>query len=106
MIGLCILDALLSGLAALLVPRGAARAARGEPDGAAELEVHRRQLAETGELGERGRLGPEELKAARAEAGRRLLRAGRATPAASAGRRGRSEALVVAVAAPHAVFWD
>jgi cytochrome c-type biogenesis protein CcmH len=100
MIGLWILAALLSALAALLVLRGAARSRGGEPEGAAELEVRRRQLAEIDELGARGLLGPGELKAARAEAGRRVLRTHDGTPATADAGAGRRVVLAAAVAAP------
>lgn len=77
------------------------RAAGGDPT----LAVHRRQLAEIDDLAARGLLPESEVRAARAEAGRRLLAAADApvkdTPeseeSATAGRR---LALTAAVAAP------
>jgi cytochrome c-type biogenesis protein CcmH len=68
----------LSAVVAALMLRGAARAtvamgAGGGDD--ASLAVHRRQLSEIDDLAERGLLADGELKAARAEAGRRLIAA-------------------------------
>jgi cytochrome c-type biogenesis protein CcmH len=71
-----ILAALISSAAALLVLSRAARAEKAEKSAATAdptLEVYRRQLAEIDDLAERGLLGDEERKSARAEAGRRLL---------------------------------
>ena len=74
--------ALLSAGAAALVLRGAVAARPALAEDPA-LTVHRRQLAEIDDLAERGLLAEGEHKAARAEAGRRLLDAADApTPAA------------------------
>ncbi|EJL29660.1 cytochrome c-type biogenesis protein CcmI [Caulobacter sp. AP07] len=78
MIAFWIAAAGLSAVVAALVLRGAARAsmvmdAGGGDD--ASLAVHRRQLSEIDDLAERGLLADAELKAARAEAGRRLIAA-------------------------------
>jgi len=78
MIAFWIAAAGLSAVVAALMLRGAARASL--PQGAgggddASLAVHRRQLSEIDELAERGLLADGELKAARAEAGRRLIAA-------------------------------
>jgi cytochrome c-type biogenesis protein CcmH len=100
MIGLWILAALLSALAALLVLRAGLGSGRNEPEGAAELEVRRRQLAEIDDLGARGLLAPGELRAARAEAGRRLLRTRAGPPATVEGGAARKIILAAAVAAP------
>lgn len=74
MIGFWIAAAGLSAAVAALVLRGAARGLAPAGDDPA-LAVHRRQLAEIDDLAERGLLAEGELKAARAEAGRRLLAA-------------------------------
>ena len=78
MIAFWIAAAGLSAVVAALVLRGAARAsltvgAGGGDD--ASLAVHRRQISEIDDLAERGLLADGELKAARAEAGRRLIAA-------------------------------
>jgi cytochrome c-type biogenesis protein CcmH len=67
------LAGLIACAAALLILLRAARAERtaSEPD--PRLAVYRRQLAEIDDLAERGLLGPEEHRAAKAETGRRLL---------------------------------
>ena len=75
-----ILAALVSGAAALLVLSRAARAEKGASPSDPTLDVYRRQLAEIDDLAERGLLGEEERKAARAEAGRRLLGAAERRP--------------------------
>lgn len=74
MIGFWIAAAGLSAAVAALVLRGAARGLAPAGDDPA-MAVHRRQLSEIDELAERGLLAEGELKAARAEAGRRLLAA-------------------------------
>lgn len=74
MIGFWIAAAGLSAAVAALVLRGAARGLTPAGDDPA-LAVHRRQLSEIDDLAERGLLAEGELKAARAEAGRRLLAA-------------------------------
>lgn len=74
MIGFWIAAAGLSAAVAALVLRSAARGLTPAGDDPA-LAVHRRQLSEIDELAERGLLAQGELKAARAEAGRRLLAA-------------------------------
>jgi cytochrome c-type biogenesis protein CcmH len=68
-----ILAALVSSAATLLVLLRAARAEKGSSPSDPTLDVYRRQLAEIDELADRGLLGDAERKAARAEAGRRLL---------------------------------
>jgi cytochrome c-type biogenesis protein CcmH len=97
-----ILAAALSGLAALLMLFRAARAERASAPDDPELEVYRRQLAEIDELAERGLLGPDEQRAAHAEAGRRLLgQAGRSrSEAAAPTANGRRWVMAAAVAAP------
>jgi cytochrome c-type biogenesis protein CcmH len=94
--------ALIAGGAALLMLARASAAERSAAPVDPELEVYRRQLGEIDELAERGLLGPDEQRAAHAEAGRRLLgQAGRrqdeARAPAGAGRRW---VLAAAIAAP------
>jgi cytochrome c-type biogenesis protein CcmH len=76
----------------------------GGPDPA--VLVHRRALAELGELSDRGLLGPADEKAARAEAARRLLAsAAGAAPQERAGARGSRRAVVLtALACAAAAF--
>ena len=101
MIALWILAALLSALAAWLVLRRAAGAVRPGAGEHPERQVHRRQLAEIDELAERGLLAPDETRAARAEAARRLLAAAEDTgPAPADAMRGRWIVAVVAAGAP------
>ena len=96
---------LLSALAAMLILTRAASAA-GSRDADPTLALYRRQLSEIDDLAERGLLAEGELKAARAEAGRRLLGAAKAVeatpavepPAVSKGMR--LAVLAGAVAAP------
>jgi cytochrome c-type biogenesis protein CcmH len=97
MIMFWIAAALLSAGAGALVLRGAfaPRAAAGED---AALSVHRRQLAEIDELAERGVLAETERKAARAEAGRRLLAAAD-TAAAPTAAKGDARTILLALAA-------
>src|SRR5215831_3775252 len=97
-----IMAALISGGAALLILLRSAAAERAGGPADPELEVYRRQLAEIDELAERGLLGPDERKAAHAEAGRRLLgHAGRRTAQAPAAPgAGRRWVLAAALAAP------
>ncbi len=98
-----ILAGLISSGAALLILSRAARAGRGAAPADPTLEVYRRQLSELDDLAERGLLGEEERRAARAEAGRRLLveaeHADARGPALSA-RATRGLVLAAAVAAP------
>ncbi|CAN5145754.1 c-type cytochrome biogenesis protein CcmI [soil metagenome] len=68
----------LSAVVSALVLRGAARASLAVGAGGgddASLAVHRRQMSEIDDLAERGLLADGELKAARAEVGRRLIAA-------------------------------
>ncbi len=72
MITFSIAAVLLSALAAVLILQRASGAAR-RPGADPTLAVYRRQLSEIDDLAERGLLAEGELKAARAEAARRLL---------------------------------
>jgi cytochrome c-type biogenesis protein CcmH len=90
--------ALLAGAAAMLMILFARREARRAGGEDPELAVHRRHLADLDELEARGLLNPEDRAAARAEAGRRLLKtAARASPKEVPG--GIGSGRVVAVAA-------
>ena len=83
MITFSIAAVLLSALAAVLILQRASGAAR-QTDADPTLAVYRRQLSEIDDLAERGLRAEGELKAARAEAGRRLLSAAKtAEPAAA-----------------------
>ena len=77
MISFTIAAVLLSALAAILILRRAAGAAR-RTDADPTLAVYRRQLTEIDDLAERGLLAEGELRSARAEAARRLLGAAEA----------------------------
>jgi cytochrome c-type biogenesis protein CcmH len=83
MISFSIAAVLLSALAALLILQRASGAAR-RPDADPTLAVYRRQLSEIDDLAERGLLAQGELKAARAEAARRLLSAAKGAERAPA----------------------
>jgi cytochrome c-type biogenesis protein CcmH len=104
MIAFWIAAAGLSAVVAALMLRGAARASLAMDAGGgddASLAVHRRQLSEIDDLAERGLLADGELKAARAEAGRRLIAAAdhrQAWPAADP--KTRPLVLALAAAAP------
>lgn len=88
----------LSVVTAGLVLRGAARA-RPVDDAQARLEPHRRRLAEVERLALDGLLAQDELKAARAEAGRGLLAAADQAETWSRDGAGPRKAVVAAVGA-------
>ncbi len=95
--------ALLSAAAAALV-LWRARGADATPAEAPELAVYRRHLEEQDELKARGLLGEMEWKAARAEAGRRLLAAAAPTePAPPADARKQGLIVLIAVLAASAL---
>jgi cytochrome c-type biogenesis protein CcmH len=98
MIAFWIAAAGLSAATAGLVLRGAARA-RPVDDAQARLEPHRRRLAEVERLAADGLLAPDELKAARAEAGRGLLAAADQTESWTADGAGARKAVVAAIGA-------
>jgi cytochrome c-type biogenesis protein CcmH len=98
MIAFWIAAAVLSAAAAMLMLARGARAAAGPAEDPA-LAVHRRQLSEIDELAERGLIPEDERKAARAEAGRRLLSAAEHQEIQQ-GSGGRRVALAVAAATP------
>lgn len=83
MITFSIAAVVLSALAALLILQRAAVAAR-RTDTDPTLAVYRRQLSEIDDLAERGLLADAELRAAKAEAARRLLNVRAEAPAAEA----------------------
>lgn len=100
-----ILAGVMAAGAALLVAARAAAAARDAGASLVDpaLSIHARQLAELDELARRGVLAPEELDAARTEAGRRLLRAADRPPAAERSGSRRSRLAVTATAAATAL---
>ncbi len=88
----------LSAVTAGLVLRGAARA-RPVDDAQARLEPHRRRLAEVERLALDGLFAQDELKAARAEAGRGLLAAADQTETWARDGKGPRKVVVAAVGA-------
>ena len=103
MLGFWVLAALISAGAAILILLRAATAARRTEGEAPTVAVYRRQLSEIDDLAERGLLGAEEQRAARAEAGRRLLKEAEQPGAPSetaAWRDGRRAVLAIAILAP------
>lgn len=92
--------AALSAAAGWLMSRGARGASIRAVGEDPALAVHRRQLAEIDDLAARGLLPDGEVRAARAEAGRRLLAAAETAPPATAPTGGRRLALAAAVLAP------
>jgi cytochrome c-type biogenesis protein CcmH len=98
-----ILAGLISSGAALLILLRAARAGGEAAPLDPTLEVYRRQLSEIDELAERGLLGPDERRAAHAEAGRRLLGEAEHAPDPATDlkpRAARTLVLAAAIAAP------
>src|SRR5215217_841242 len=91
--------AALSAAVGWLMLHGARSAERHAGDGDPSLTVHRRQLAEIDDLATRGLLPEGEVRAARAEAGRRLLVAAEDVPPAPTPD-GRRLALIAAAGAP------
>ena len=75
MIAFWAVAALFSAAAAILILFRGARAASGAQAGDTTSVFYRRQLAEIGDLADRGLIGADERKGAEAEAGRRLLAA-------------------------------
>lgn len=97
--------ATLSLAAAAMIVAGAARAARAPADADPTLGLYQRQMGELDDLAERGLLSEPEHRAARAEAGRRILAAAeRETPIDRAGKPGRAAALAAAIGVPVAAF--
>ena len=100
MITFSIAAVLLSALAAVLILQRASGAAR-QTDADPTLAVYRRQLSEIDDLAERGLMAEGELRAARAEAARRLLGAAKTAepPAAETAQPRVSRSLRLAVLA-------
>src|SRR3569623_991174 len=99
MITFSIAAVLLSALAAVLILQRASGAAR-KPDADPTLALYRRHLSEIDDLADRSLLAEGELKAARAEAARRLLGAAKtAEPAADVAQPRVSRPLRLAVLA-------
>jgi cytochrome c-type biogenesis protein CcmH len=93
---------LAAAAAALIFARSAAAArAAAAPAEDPALGIYRRQLSDLDVLAGRGVMGPDELQAAKAEAGRRLLAAAdtRRRPERPGGRRARTAVLAAAIVA-------
>src|SRR3954447_24388161 len=90
----------LSAAAAVLILFRAARAAAHAAPADTTSVFYRRQLAEIGDLADRGLLGADERKSAESEAGRRLLAAADHPADAWSTAPNRPALLAVAVAAP------
>lgn len=100
MIAFWVTAGLLSAAAAILIlHRAAQAAARAEPADTTSI-FYRRQLAEIGDLADRGLLGVGERKSAEAEAGRRLLAAADQPAEAWSASPSRAPVLIAAAAAP------
>jgi cytochrome c-type biogenesis protein CcmH len=99
MIAFWAIAGLLSAATAILILVRAARAAGREPLDTTDV-FYRRQLAEIGDLADRGLLGATERKGAEAEAGRRLLAAADAPAEAWSAEGSRTPVLAAAIAAP------
>lgn len=89
----------LSAVAAILILHRAARAARVEAVDTTSV-FYRRQLAEIGDLADRGLIGEGERKSAEAEAGRRLLAAADRPAEVWSNDASRLPVLIAAIAAP------
>ncbi|WP_372785172.1 c-type cytochrome biogenesis protein CcmI [Phenylobacterium sp.] len=100
MIAFWVTAGILSAAAAILILlRAAKAAARVEPADTTSM-FYRRQLAEIGDLADRGLLGEGERKSAEAEAGRRLLAAADQPVEVWSASPSRGPVLAAAVAAP------
>jgi cytochrome c-type biogenesis protein CcmH len=97
--------AALSLAAAAMMVAGAARAARGDGEADPTLDLYRRQMGELDDLADRGLLSEAELRAARAEAGRRILTAAeRDVPLERAGKPSLRAAIAAVVGVPVAAL--
>ena len=99
----------ISAVAAILILLRAARVTRPSAEGTGEASdttavFYRRQLAEIGELADRGLLEAGERKSAEAEAGRRMLAAADAPTEAWSTSANRIPVLIAAIAAPAAAL--
>lgn len=90
----------LSAFAAILILLRAAQAAARAELADTTSVFYRRQLAEIGDLADRGLIGADERKSAEAEAGRRMLAAADAPAEAWSTAPSRTPVLVAAIAAP------
>ncbi|MBA3811632.1 MAG: c-type cytochrome biogenesis protein CcmI [Caulobacteraceae bacterium] len=99
MIGFWIAAALLAASAAILMVRGGRAAALGA-DRDPAVSVYRRALAEIDDMAERDLIAPDERRATRAEAARRLLVAADRQVQPPTRRLGQSGLLAVAAAGP------
>ena len=100
MIALWAMAGVLSAAAVIFVLFRAARAATHAETVDTTSVFYRRQLAEIGDLADRGLLGEDERKGAEAEAGRRLLAAADAPVEAWSASPNRTAILIAAIAAP------
>lgn len=90
--------ATLSLAAAVLILHGAARSGKGPVESDPTLNLYRRQMGEIDEMVDRGLLDEAERRAARAEAGRRLLAAAEQPPQTPQSRPARPVVFGVAAA--------
>jgi cytochrome c-type biogenesis protein CcmH len=90
----------LSAAAAILLMFRAAQAAAQAQAADTTSMFYRRQLAEIGDLADRGLIAPDERRSAEAEAGRRLLAAADAPVEAWSTTSSRTPILIVAIGAP------
>ena len=100
MIAFWAMAGVISAVAATLILFRAAGAARATDAGDTTGVFYRRQLAEIGDLADRGLLEAGERKSAEAEAGRRLLAAADAPLEAWSTSSNRAAVLIAAIAAP------
>ena len=100
MIAFWVTAGLLSVAAAILILLRAAQAAARAAPVDTTSDFYRRQLAEIGDLADRGLIGAEERKTAEAEAGRRMLTAADQTAEPWSTASSRTPILIAAVAAP------
>jgi cytochrome c-type biogenesis protein CcmH len=99
MIAFWVAAGLLSAAAAILMMLRAAQAADAPADDTTQV-FYRRQLAEIGDLADRGLIGADERRGAEAEAGRRLLAAADAPSQAWSGAQHRIPILIAAILVP------
>src|SRR6185437_10978294 len=100
MIAFWVASGLLAAAAAVLILHRAAQAAAHAAPADTTSVFYRRQLAEIGDLADRGLIGADERRGAEAEAGRRMLAAADAPPQAWTTGDARAPVLAAAVAAP------
>jgi len=100
MIAFWVAAGLLAAAAAVLILHRAAQAAAHAAPADTTAVFYRRQLAEIGDLADRGLIGAEERRSAEAEAGRRMLAAADAPAQAWSNTPRRGPVLAAAIAAP------